>query len=149
MWLCNRSLFLPVYISWRFGGKCRCGVRLLHRCSLHWVWVTALWSLTRPTTLCITTATGTPSWSQASTSWPQYWPLWLSLWSSVSEPRTLLWIVLQRKWESVFIFLLFCLKYNCIRSVTLIYESVMKRTRITVHHKVSNAHHSCIWTKSE
>ncbi len=105
MWLCNGSLFLLVYISWRFGGKCRCGVRLLHRCSLHWVWVTALWSLTRPTILCITTATGTPSWSQESTSWPQCWPLWLSLWSSVSEPRTLLWIVLQGKWESVhFIF---------------------------------------------
>ncbi len=96
---------LSVYISWRFGGKCRCGVRLLHRCSLHWVWVTALWSLTRPTILCITTATGMPSWSQASTSWPQYWPLWLSLWSSVSEPRTLLWIVLRGNWESVhFIF---------------------------------------------
>lgn len=53
---------------WKSGGTCRCGVRRPLKSSSPWDWATAPLSRIPPTTRSTTTATGTPSWSLASTS---------------------------------------------------------------------------------
>lgn len=91
----------------------------------------ALWLLTPPTTPSITTATATPSWFLPSTSWPQSWPLLLSLWSSASGPRTSPWSVLLREWVLYGLIAIvmcsfhFSLAFDCVSQILLCYPAEM------------------------
>lgn len=59
--------FLFVFYSSTSSSIHRCGWRLPLRFSFPWVWHLEDWLLCPVTTLCITTATGMPSWSHWST----------------------------------------------------------------------------------